>query len=86
MLHCDAKVVVLSQRKNDTMKLNEAITAARIQSEAGITTEVFHDPLGREDWETEEEAYGYAPTLGAKILAPHRTTIKTFHAVRGLKS
>jgi len=58
------------------MKLEDAITQARTEARAyNIPITVVHDPMGREDWESEDEAYGYAPAATLGILYRHATVI-----------
>ena len=58
------------------MTLEDAKREARKEARAYNTRiTVVHDPMGREDWETEDEAYGYAPAATLGILYRHATVI-----------
>ena len=59
------------------MKLQDAMREARIEARNNnIRIAVVHDPIGhREDWETEDEAYGYAPEGAWRMLYRFGTLI-----------
>ena len=58
------------------MKLEDAKREAREVARAYNTRiTVVHDPMGREDWESEDEAYRYAPAATLGILYRHATVI-----------
>ena len=46
--------------------------------ETGETIAVVHDPIGREDWETEEEAYGYCPEVMRPMIYRFATVVCSF--------
>ena len=59
------------------MKLLDAMKDARIDARKyNIRIAVVHDPIGnREDWETEDEVYGYAPEGAWRMLYRFGTLI-----------
>jgi len=61
------------------MTYQQAFDEARAICHAqGVTMALVHDPVGREDWETEEEAYSYCPEPQRALLFRWGTLVVTF--------